>query len=245
MTGWPAPPGPVAVEPDPPREQVHGGLAPFLVLADLAAGDEGDDRLSQHVLVTAVDGVGAAPVGACFASLSSSRARAVKDDFSVSHARTRRPLRRHHWPLPPATVPGSPRSQGAQVALPRHPPYGGDVRYEVTGADTADAVGSGDVPVLATPRLIAWMEAETMTVAAESVAPDQTTVGTAVRVHHVRPTRVGGAVDVEARLVSAPGDRRLTFDVFATNAVGQVVGHGQIDRAVVGRAEFLGSAGAE
>jgi predicted thioesterase len=36
------------------------------------------------------------------------------------------------------------------------------VRFEVTDADTATALGSGDVPVLATPRLIAWMEAATV-----------------------------------------------------------------------------------
>jgi fluoroacetyl-CoA thioesterase len=36
------------------------------------------------------------------------------------------------------------------------------VRYEVTDTDTAASVGSGDVPVLATPRLIAWFEAATV-----------------------------------------------------------------------------------
>ncbi|WP_433454941.1 hypothetical protein ACQPXS_43195 [Streptomyces sp. CA-142005] len=40
------------------------------------------------------------------------------------------------------------------------------MRHEVTDADTAVRVGSGDVPVLATPRLIAWMEAATVRAAA-------------------------------------------------------------------------------
>jgi predicted thioesterase len=115
------------------------------------------------------------------------------------------------------------------------------VRYEVTSADTAEVVGSGDVPVLATPRLVAWMEAQTVAVAAARLSPGETTVGTAVRIDHLRATGVGGQVDVEARLVGPDGGRRLTFDVVATDSSGQVVARGQIERVVVDRARFLDS----
>lgn len=72
------------------------------------------------------------------------------------------------------------------------------MRYEVTDADTAARVGSGDVPVLATPRLIAWLEAATVQAAAPFTGPGQTTVGTAVRIEHKRATKVGGTVEVTA-----------------------------------------------
>ena len=65
------------------------------------------------------------------------------------------------------------------------------MRREVTDADTAAAVGSGDVAVLATPRLIAWLEAATVASAAPFVGPGQTSVGTAVRIEHRRATPVG------------------------------------------------------
>ena len=55
------------------------------------------------------------------------------------------------------------------------------MRHEVTDADTAAALGSGDVPVLGTPRLIAWMEAATVQAAAASLNPGQTTVGISIR----------------------------------------------------------------
>jgi fluoroacetyl-CoA thioesterase len=58
------------------------------------------------------------------------------------------------------------------------------MRHEVTDADTAAALGSGDVPVLATPRLIAWMEAATVRAAAAFLVKGQTTVGTAIRIEH-------------------------------------------------------------
>ena len=64
------------------------------------------------------------------------------------------------------------------------------MRYEVTDADTAAALGSGDVPVLGTPRLIAWMEAATVQAAAALLRPGQTTVGTCDS--HRTPPCIGG-----------------------------------------------------
>jgi predicted thioesterase len=114
------------------------------------------------------------------------------------------------------------------------------LRCEVTDADTAARVGSGDVPVLATPRLIAWLEAATVQAAAPLIGPGQTTVGTAVRIEHRRPNRVGDVVQVWAEPPSAPAGRRLTFSVRATDDSGQLVATGEIDRAIVDREQFLG-----
>ncbi|NEE03573.1 thioesterase family protein [Phytoactinopolyspora halotolerans] len=116
------------------------------------------------------------------------------------------------------------------------------MRHEVTAADTATALGSGDVPVLATPRLIAWMEAETVRITAELLDADQTTVGTAVRIEHRRATPVGGTVEITATLPSDISAHRLTFSVHAVDGSGNVVATGEIDRAIVDRARFLGTA---
>jgi predicted thioesterase len=113
------------------------------------------------------------------------------------------------------------------------------VRHDVTDDDTAAAVGSGDVPVLATPRLIAWLEAATVRVAAAFVGPGQTTVGTAVRIEHRRATPVGGSVDIFAEVRHRAG-RRLTFVVQAIDGSRTVVAAGEIDRVVVDRERFLG-----
>jgi predicted thioesterase len=112
------------------------------------------------------------------------------------------------------------------------------MRHEVTDADTAAAVGSGDVPVLATPRLIAWLEAATVRAAAPFVTADETTVGTALRIEHLRPTPVGGRVEVSADPPAAEG-RRLTFAVRAVDQSGEPVARGEIDRVVVDRERFL------
>ena len=113
------------------------------------------------------------------------------------------------------------------------------VRFEVTESDTATSLGSGDVPLLGTPRLVAWMEAATVESAAEVVGAGQTTVGTAMRIEHRRPTPVGGSVDVTAKLMSSPGGRRVTFAVEAIDGSRELVGTGEIDRVIVDRERFI------
>jgi predicted thioesterase len=115
------------------------------------------------------------------------------------------------------------------------------VRFDVSDADTAIALGSGDVPVLATPRLIAWMEAATVQSATRFVGAGQTTVGTSVRIEHRRPTPVGGSVEVSVEASSTEG-RRLTFAVRAVDSFQELVAVGEIERAIVDRERFLEAA---
>jgi predicted thioesterase len=65
------------------------------------------------------------------------------------------------------------------------------ITLHVTDADTAQAVGSGDLPVLGTPRLIALAEQATVAAAKGLLAAGQTTVGTRIRFDHLYPTAVG------------------------------------------------------
>jgi predicted thioesterase len=115
------------------------------------------------------------------------------------------------------------------------------VRFEVTDADVAATLGTGDVPVLATSRLVTWMEATTVQAAAQFLEAGQTSVGTGVRIKHRRPTPLGGILEITAE-PSAPEPGRLTFRVEAVDSSGEPVGAGEIDRAIVDRAEFLGRA---
>ena len=100
-------------------------------------------------------------------------------------------------------------------------------------------MGRGEGPGPATPVLIAWLEAATVEAAAHLIGPGQTTVGTAVRVEHLRATPVGDTVAVHAEAPDGPTGKRLTFRVRAVDASGRVVAVGEIDRAVVDRERFL------
>jgi fluoroacetyl-CoA thioesterase len=114
--------------------------------------------------------------------------------------------------------------------------------WRVTDADTADALGSGDLPVLATPRLLAWCEAATCEAIEGSLRDDRTTVGSRVSLVHERPSPVDAQVVVRARVAHVDG-RLIRFDVVAEHADGTVVGHGEVTRVVVDRQRFLARTG--
>lgn len=120
------------------------------------------------------------------------------------------------------------------------------VEHVVTDADTARALGSGDVDVLGTPRLLAWCEAASLLAIGE-LPPGTTSVGTHVVVEHLRPSPVGSRVAVSARLV-AREVRTLEIEAVAetvpeTGAAGEpvVLGRVRVTRAIVARDRFPGA----
>lgn len=115
----------------------------------------------------------------------------------------------------------------------------GEASLDVTDADTAVALRSGDVRVLATPRLLALCEEATVAAVADALDASETTVGTRVELDHLRASQVGDHVTARATLVSVDG-RRLTFDVEASDA-GEVVACGVVVRALVDRDRFPAS----
>jgi fluoroacetyl-CoA thioesterase len=128
------------------------------------------------------------------------------------------------------------------------------VRVVVGESDTAAALGSEDVPVLGTPRLLALAEAATVAAVAPQLASGETTVGTSVTMEHRRASPVGSGLVIEAELTEVDASR-LVFSFIARRADSgapaeapgadeDVVGAGTIERVVVTRERFLARAAA-
>jgi predicted thioesterase len=133
----------------------------------------------------------------------------------------------------------------------------------VADADTAISAGSGDVPVLATPRLLALAEAAAVAAIAPHLPAGMTSVGTSASLEHRRASPVGAEVVVEAELTEVDG-RRLMFGFIARESARHpggaeaggaraggagagdgedlVVGAGTVERVLVDRAAFLARA---
>ncbi len=116
----------------------------------------------------------------------------------------------------------------------------GSVTLDVDATDTAEALGSGDVPVLATPRVVALCEQAALAALGSALPADQTSVGKSVQIDHLAPTAVGGVVTADATLEKVEG-RRLTFTVAVNDRCG-LVAAGRVTRVVVERDTFLAKA---
>lgn len=121
--------------------------------------------------------------------------------------------------------------------MPVEPGLAAVVELTVTDADTAIAMHSGDVPTLATPRVVALAEEATCAVIAPHVDPAHTSVGARVELSHLFPVPVGATVKAEATVERVEG-RRLTFTVSVSSERG-LVAAGKVTRVIVNREHFL------
>ena len=115
-----------------------------------------------------------------------------------------------------------------------------ELTFEVTDDLTALTVGSGTLPVLATPILAAKLEECAWRAVAPFLEAGSSTVGTRLELNHTSPTPVGMTVTCRAEVTAAEG-RKLTFRLFAEDAAGPV-GEGTHQRAVIQEERFLSKA---
>lgn len=110
------------------------------------------------------------------------------------------------------------------------------VRLVVGEEDTALAMGSGDVRVLATPRVLALAEQAAVQAMGDVLEEGKTSVGAWVEVEHTAPTKVGGTVEAEAVLIGVHG-RRLEFSISVREG-DEEVAHVRHRRVIASRARF-------
>ncbi len=114
------------------------------------------------------------------------------------------------------------------------------VERTVTLADTADALGSGDVDVLGTPAVVALCELAAVHAVSGHLGANETTVGVHITLDHLAPTPPGRHVVAKAKLEQVDG-RKLVFTVEASDHAGQI-GRGRHVRVRVDRDSFIAGA---
>jgi predicted thioesterase len=102
--------------------------------------------------------------------------------------------------------------------------------------DTAIAMGSGSVEVLATPRIVAWVEAASVTALTGAIEEGSTSVGIRIDLAHKAPAPVGAEVTAAAVVKEIEG-RAITFEVTAF-AAGVELANGEHTRVIVDEARF-------
>jgi predicted thioesterase len=113
-----------------------------------------------------------------------------------------------------------------------------DIRFTANEAATAAALGSGDMAVLGTPKVVALCEEAAVAAVAGSLDDGSTTVGTAISINHRSPTAVGRTV-VATAAVTSVDRRKLEFAVSVADG-DLTVADGSHTRVIVDRERFLG-----
>ena len=98
-------------------------------------------------------------------------------------------------------------------------------------------VGSGDLPVFASPMMMALMENAAMLCVADELENGSSTVGGQISSSHLKPTGLGKTVTATAELISAEG-RKLKFKVSASDE-GGLIGEGEHLRFIIDKEKFM------
>ena len=107
----------------------------------------------------------------------------------------------------------------------------------VTEDVTAVNVGSGDMPVLATPAMLALMENAAMLAVKEELPEGSTTVGGHIESSHLQPSKIGERIQATAEVTKVSG-RKIEFKVSAFSG-STLLGEGKHLRFIVDRDKFL------
>ena len=114
-------------------------------------------------------------------------------------------------------------------------------RTIVAEENCACAMGSGNLPVFATPALVALMENAAMNAVAPALPQGSTTVGAEMNTTHIKPSAIGAKVQATATLTAIEG-RKLTFAVEAADEAG-TIGKGTHVRFIVDKERFMAKLG--
>ncbi len=137
---------------------------------------------------------------------------------------------------PGAATSGTPVAPAAAIKERLRSGLSGESSVMVDEHNTAEALGSGSVPVFGTPAMAALVEAAAVNAVGDVLGEDQTTVGVSLDLQHLAATPVGMTVTARVELVAVEG-RKLTFQV-ACRGGGETIGAGRHERMVIDLARF-------
>ena len=107
----------------------------------------------------------------------------------------------------------------------------------VEATQTAEYLGSGDLPVFSTPAMIALME-NTAIKCLSDLPEGNTSVGISINVNHLKASPVGATIHCTATITAIEG-RKYTFHVSATDDAKNLIGEGTHERMVVNLEKFM------
>jgi len=110
--------------------------------------------------------------------------------------------------------------------------------FTVKEYDTAAHVGSGTLPVLATPVVAAWIESIATEMAKSFHSNEESSVGTNINIDHLKKSKVGETITCQVNL-DTRDRRKLIFSAVCLNEAGEQIATASHTRFIINIAKFL------
>lgn len=111
-------------------------------------------------------------------------------------------------------------------------------QFKVTEKETAIQVGSGTLPVLATPVLAAWIEGIATEIANSLHSTEESSVGTNINLDHLKKSKVGETITCHVNLVEQDR-RKIVFSAVCLNEAGEQIATASHTRFIINIAKFM------
>jgi predicted thioesterase len=112
----------------------------------------------------------------------------------------------------------------------------------VKDKDSAKSLGSGGLDVFGTPAMIALMENTALLMVRPSLPEGSDTVGIEINAKHLKASPIGAEITCTATITAIDG-RKISYELTATDASGEIIGTATHDRFVVDIAKFMSKLG--
>lgn len=111
-------------------------------------------------------------------------------------------------------------------------------QYTVTENNTAKFMGSGDLDVLATPSLVAFMENAAKNYLNSFLTEDLGSVGSNININHIAPTLVGKKITIQGEIIQIIKEKIIIFSLEAFEN-DKKIGDAEHTRVIINNEKFI------
>ena len=110
--------------------------------------------------------------------------------------------------------------------------------YVIKNENSAENMGSGDLAVLSTPSLVAFMENAAKNYLNKFLPEEMGSVGSNININHIAPTLIGNSVTVRGKITEVIKEKIIKFSIEAYEK-DKKIGEAEHTRVIINNTKFL------
>ena len=110
--------------------------------------------------------------------------------------------------------------------------------YVIKNENSAENMGSGDLAVLSTPSLVAFMENAAKNYLNKFLPEEMGSVGSNININHIAPTLIGNSITVRGKITEVIKEKIIKFSIEAYEK-DKKIGDAEHTRVILNNTKFL------